>query len=207
MEKLLYEDLDSIKRFGLLKEIPDFLEKGLSDNIILRDYQKEAFKYIITCMENEELSKNKQIHTLFHMATGSGKTVIMASLILYLYTKGYRNFLFFVNQTNVLEKTRENFLNSLSNKYLFANTLEYLGEKVKINEVENFMGISKNSNDINIYFTTTQKLHLDLFAPKENSITFKDFEDEKVVFISDESHHVNTMTKKLTKNEEADKNS
>ena len=80
-------------------------------------------------------------------------------------------------------------------------------KKAKINEVENFMGISKNSNDINIYFTTTQKLHLDLFAPKENSITFKDFEDEKVVFISDESHHVNTMTKKLTKNEEADKNS
>lgn len=205
--KYLYEDLDSIKRFGLLKEMPDFLEKGLSDNILLRDYQKETFRYFITYMENEELSKNKQIHTLFHMATGSGKTVIMAGLILYLYTKGYRNFLFFVNQTNVLEKTRENFLNSLSNKYLFANTLEYLGEKLKINEVDNFMGISKNSNDINICFTTTQKLHLDLFAPKENSITFKDFEDEKVVFISDESHHVNTMTKKLTKNEEADKNS
>lgn len=205
--KYLYEDLDSIKRFGLLKEMPDFLEKGLSDNILLRDYQKEAFGYFITYMENEELSKNKQIHTLFHMATGSGKTAIMAGLILYLYTKGYRNFLFFVNQTNVLEKTRENFLNSLSNKYLFANTLEYSGEKVKINEVDNFMGISKNSNDINICFTTTQKLHLDLFAPKENSITFKDFEDEKVVFISDESHHVNTMTKKLTKNEEADKNS
>lgn len=205
--KYLYEDLDSIKRFGLLKEMPDILEKGLSDNILLRDYQKETFRYFITYMENEELSKNKQIHTLFHMATGSGKTVIMAGLILYLYTKGYRNFLFFVNQTNVLEKTRENFLNSLSNKYLFANTLEYLGEKLKINEVDNFMGISKNSNDINICFTTTQKLHLDLFAPKENSITFKDFEDEKVVFISDESHHVNTMTKKLTKNEEADKNS
>ncbi|MDA0062985.1 DEAD/DEAH box helicase family protein [Brachyspira hyodysenteriae] len=31
---------------------------------------------------------------MFNMATGSGKTLIMASLILYLYEKGYRNFLF-----------------------------------------------------------------------------------------------------------------
>ncbi|WAM02202.1 hypothetical protein ONA02_06490 [Mycoplasmopsis felis] len=28
----------------------------------------------------------------------------MVGLILYLYTKGYRKFLFFVNQINVLEK-------------------------------------------------------------------------------------------------------
>ena len=203
----LYEELDSINKFGFLKDLPDIIENGLSENIILRDYQKEAFQYFITYIENEELSKNKQIHTLFHMATGSGKTVIMAGLILYLYTKGYRNFLFFVNQTNILEKTKENFLNALSNKYLFNKEIEYLGDKVKIKEVDNFMGLNRLSNDINICFTTTQKLHLDLFATKENSLTYKDFEDQKIVFISDESHHVNTMTKKLTKDEEADKNS
>ena len=203
----LYEELDSINKFGFLKDLPDIIENGLSENIILRDYQKEAFQYFITYIENEELSKNKQIHTLFHMATGSGKTVIMAGLILYLYTKGYRNFLFFVNQTNILEKTKENFLNALSNKYLFSKEIEYLGDKVKIKEVDNFMGLNRLSNDINICFTTTQKLHSDLFAPKENSLTYKDFEDQKIVFISDESHHVNTMTKKLTKDEEADKNS
>ena len=205
--RFLYEELDSIKKFGFLKELPDILEAGLSENIFLRDYQKEAFKYFITYVENEELSKNKQIHTLFHMATGSGKTVIMAGLILYLYTKGYRNFLFFVNQTNILEKTKENFLNCLSNKYLFSKEIEYFGDKIKIKEVDNFMGLDSLSKDINICFTTTQKLHFDLLAPKENSLTYKDFEDTKTVFISDESHHVNTMTKKLTKNEEADKNS
>lgn len=138
---------------------------------------------------------------------GSGKTVIMAGLILYLYTKGYRNFLFFVNQTNILEKTKENFLNNLSNKYLFSKEIEYLGDKVKINAVDNFMGLNSLSNDINICFTTTQKLHFDLLDPKENSLTYKDFEDTKIVFISDESHHVNTMTKRLTKDEEADRNS
>lgn len=205
--RFLYEDLDSIKKFGFLKELPDILESGLSEKIFLRDYQKEAFQYFISYMENEDLSKNKQIHTLFHMATGSGKTVIMAGLILYLYTKGYRNFLFFVNQTNILEKTKENFLNALSNKYLFSKEIEYLGDKIKIKEVDNFMGLNSLSKDINICFTTTQKLHFDLFAPKENSLTDKDFEDQKIVFISDESHHVNTMTKRLTKDEEADKNS
>lgn len=205
--KFLYEELDSIKKFGFLKELPDIIESGLSENILLRDYQKEAFQYFITYMENEELSKNKQIHTLFHMATGSGKTVIMAGLILYLYTKGYRNFLFFVNQTNILEKTKENFLNALSNKYLFSKEIEYLGDRVKIKEVDNFMRLNSLSSDINICFTTTQKLHFDLLAPKENSLTYKDFENTKIVFISDESHHVNTMTKKMTKDEEADKNS
>lgn len=205
--KFLYEELDSINKFGFLKDLPDIIESGLSENIILRDYQKEAFQYFITYMENEELSKNKQVHTLFHMATGSGKTVIMAGLILYLYTKGYRNFLFFVNQTNILEKTKENFLNSKSNKYLFAKEIEYLAEKIKINEVNNFSAINTGSNDINICFTSTQKLHMDLFEAKENSITYKDFEDKKIVFISDESHHVNTMTKKLTIGEQEEKNS
>ena len=62
--RFLYEELDSIKRFGFLKELPDIIDSGLSENIILRDYQKEAFRYFITYVENEELSKNKQIHTL-----------------------------------------------------------------------------------------------------------------------------------------------
>ena len=121
----LYEELDSIKKFGFLKELPDIIESGLSENIFLRDYQKEAFQYFITYVENEELSKNKQIHTLFHMATGSGKTVIMAGLILYLYTKGYRNFLFFVNQTNILEKTKENFFYFFLTYYLHNYLIMY----------------------------------------------------------------------------------
>src|SRR5438067_442729 len=52
------------------------------------------------------------------MATGSGKTLMMAGLILYLYEKGYRNFLFFVNSTNIIDKTRDNFLNDTSINYL-----------------------------------------------------------------------------------------
>ena len=201
MERFLYEKLDVSREIGAIKEIPNFLKQGLSKRIELREYQKEAFENFITYFENEKLNKNKQIHTLFHMATGSGKTVIMAGLILYLYEKGYRNFLFFVNQTNILEKTKDNFINVLSNKYLFNEDLNYLGEKVKINVVDNFQRDIFKNNNINICFTTIQKLHLDLFENKENAMTGDDFENNKVVFISDESHHVNTFTKNKTKEE------
>ena len=201
MERFLYEKLDVSREIGAIKEIPNFLKQGLSKRIELREYQKEAFENFITYFENEKLNKNRQIHTLFHMATGSGKTVIMAGLILYLYVKGYRNFLFFVNQTNILEKTKDNFINVLSNKYLFNEDLNYLGEKVKINVVNNFQRDIFKNNNINICFTTIQKLHLDLFENKENAMTGDDFENNKVVFISDESHHVNTFTKKKTKEE------
>ena len=201
MERFLYEKLDVSREIGAIKEIPNFLKQGLSKRIELREYQKEAFENFITYFENEKLNKNKQVHTLFHMATGSGKTVIMAGLILYLYEKGYRNFLFFVNQTNILEKTKDNFINILSNKYLFNEDLNYLGEKVKINVVDNFQRDIFKNNNINICFTTIQKLHLDLFENKENAMTGDDFENNKVVFISDESHHVNTFTKNRTKEE------
>ncbi|ERK51399.1 DEAD/DEAH box helicase family protein [Leptotrichia wadei] len=201
MERFLYEKLDVSREIGAIKEIPNFLKQGLSKRIELREYQKEAFENFITYFENEKLNKNKQIHTLFHMATGSGKTVIMAGLILYLYEKGYRNFLFFVNQTNILEKTKDNFINVLSNKYLFNEDLNYLGEKVKMNVVDNFQRDIFKNNNINICFTTIQKLHLDLFENKENAMTGDDFENNKVVFISDESHHVNTFTKNRTKEE------
>lgn len=200
-EQFLYEKLDVAKEVGMGIDFPEIIKSGLSKKISLREYQIDAFTNFALYFDNDGLRKNKQVHTLFHMATGSGKTVIMAGLILYLYTKGYRKFLFFVNQTNVLEKTIDNFINPLSNKYLFNDVVEYLGKKVKIKRVENFSG-NVLDDDIEILFTTTQKLHMDLFEAKENSLTYDDFENNKVVFISDESHHINSLTKKPTKDEE-----
>ncbi len=200
-EQYLYQELDVLNKVGALEDLPEYIESNLNENIVLRDYQEEAFRYFITYCESD-LIKNKQIHTLFHMATGSGKTVIMTGLILYLYTKGYRKFLFFVNQKNIIEKTKENFLNPSSIKYLFADTIELMGDIVPIKEVENFAFYDKKA--INICFTSTQKLHLDLNFPRENSPTIEDFEDEKIVLISDESHHINTVTKGLTKTEKSE---
>ncbi|MCZ9897186.1 DEAD/DEAH box helicase family protein [Brachyspira hyodysenteriae] len=59
---------------------------------MLRPYQVNSLQYFIAYLNEYDNNKNK--HLMFNMATGSGKTLIMASLILYLYEKGYRNFLF-----------------------------------------------------------------------------------------------------------------
>lgn len=200
-EQYLYQQIDAIKNAGFLKDLPEYIGPNLNPNIALRDYQEDAFRYFITYVESK-LRKSKQIHTLFHMATGSGKTVIMAGLILYLYTQGYRKFLFFVNQNNIIEKTKENFLNQNSMKYLFADAIELMGEQVQVKKTDTFAFYDNRA--INICFTSTQQLHLDMNFPKENAPTIEDFEDEKIVLISDESHHINTATKGLTKTEKAD---
>jgi type III restriction enzyme len=44
----------------------------------------------------------------------------MAAVILEKYQQGERNFIFFVNNDNILTKTKDNFLESASGKYLFA---------------------------------------------------------------------------------------
>lgn len=195
----LHQQLDFLRDLGKGEELPDSITENLSEHIVLRSYQEDAFTNFLLFCNTPKLRKNKQPHLLFHMATGSGKTVMMAGLILHYYSQGYRNFLFFVNQTTVLEKTRANFLNPASGKYLFAPSIQIDGKQVAVREVDNFA--SPDPDAINLCFTTTQKLHYDLTFTKENSITVEDFEDDKTVLISDESHHVNTRTKKATKEE------
>lgn len=192
----LYEQLEVLRKTKNIKAMPKYIKNNLNPKFELRKYQYEAFENFITYFENEGL-RQKPTNTLFHMATGSGKTLIMSGLILYLYNKGYRNFLFFVNRDNIVNKTKINFLDASSSKYLFADEININGEKIKINEVNNFQNV--NSDDINICFTTIQSLHLNLNFAKENNLTFDDFKDKKIVLISDEAHHLNSFTKKIRK--------
>ena len=179
-------------------ELPDIsgcILENLNNFLELRPYQKEAFSRFIYYYNNDNLRK-KPTHLLYQMATGSGKTIIMAGLILFLYSKGYRNFIFFVNNKNIIQKTKDNFLNAHSIKYLFNDNIVINNKKININEVSNFQC---NISDININFTTIQGLHNRINNPKENSITYEDFIDKKIVMISDEAHHINTETKKKSK--------
>lgn len=188
----LYEKMDALRENGYTAELPAFIPENLNPNFELRPYQKMAFENFITHFESRNCPKPTQV--LFHMATGSGKTLIMAGLMLYLYKQGYRNFLFFVNLSNIVEKTKENFLNAASSKYLFADEIVLDGERIRINQVDNFQ--YAESDAINICFATTQSLHMDMWLTKENSMSFDDFDGRRVVLISDEAHHLNVDTKK-----------
>ncbi|MEJ5305731.1 MAG: DEAD/DEAH box helicase family protein [Ignavibacteria bacterium] len=203
---MLYETFNSLKEAHgqdyFTSRVGDEIVQNLNPRFELREYQKEAigrFDFYITEYRQRRLPS----HLLFHMATGSGKTLIMAANILQLYKRGYRNFIFFVNSVNIIEKTRDNFLNPLSEKYLFAPKIKFGEKEVLIKEVQNFEGV--NSDNINIIFTTIQGLHTRLNQPRENVLTEEDFEGKDIVLISDEAHHLQTLTRNNKNEKEIEK--
>ncbi|MCL8537399.1 DEAD/DEAH box helicase family protein [Chryseobacterium gallinarum] len=179
------------------KALAEFdLPNGITDNLRfgIRPYQEEAFRrYLYTEREDFEGKPGKPLHLLYNMATGSGKTLIMGGLMLHLYEKGYRNFLFFVNSNNIIQKTKDNFLNPQTSKYLFRDKIVINGKEVFLKQIDNFD--ESDHENINIKFTTIQQLHIDLNNSKENSVTYEDFQDKKIVLIADEAHHLNSGTK------------
>ncbi len=145
---------------------------------------------------------------MFEMATGSGKTLVMAGLILECYKQGYQNFIFFVNSTSILEKTKLNFTDSASSKYLFSENININindenteSENIEIKSINNLN--ESHNNAINIYFSTIQGLFSLFTKAKENAITIEDLKDQKLVFLADEAHHLNTETKKKLNDSEA----
>lgn len=193
----LHEKIDVLRENGYISNMPTYISDNINPAFELRPYQITAFENFITHFESPKCPHPTQV--LFHMATGSGKTLIMAGLMLYLYRKGYRNFLFFVNLSTIVKKTEDNFLNAASSKYLFAEEIVLDGERIAIKKVSNFQ--SADPDAINICFSTTQGLHTDIWVTKENGISFDDFDDVKTVLISDEAHHLDVSTKKLSQEE------
>ena len=84
----------------LINPLPNYLINNLKHN--LHEYQKQALEDFIFYVEADEDPKTKTdlrdkdepIHVMFNMATGSGKTLIMAANILYFIKRGYKKFLF-----------------------------------------------------------------------------------------------------------------
>ncbi|MCT2406615.1 DEAD/DEAH box helicase family protein [Chryseobacterium antibioticum] len=190
----LYDTL--LQEFGKRAISQISIPTQISDNLKFsqRPYQQEAFQRFILCHSESFVGKpNKPLHLLYNMATGSGKTLVMAGLMLQLYEKGYRNFLFFVNSNNIIQKTKDNFLNPQTSKYLFNDKVVINGKEVFLKQIDNFD--EADHENINIKFTTIQQLHIDLNNTKENSVTYEDFADKKIVMIADEAHHLSSGTK------------
>ena len=188
-DKKLYEEVISeIGNQGLREiEIPGYIVENISKE--LRPYQENGLKYYFG---NKKYFKKR--HLMFNMATGSGKTLMMASLILDCYKEGYRDFIFFVNSTAILEKTKYNFADKNSNKYLFKENIIIDSKNVEINIIDSLDDSKEDC--INIHFTTIQTLYSILKRERENAITFDDLVDRKLVFLADEAHHLNADTKK-----------
>ncbi|EAL2921697.1 DEAD/DEAH box helicase, partial [Campylobacter coli] len=72
-------------------------------------------------------------------------------------------------------------------------------KNIEINIINNLFE-SKNEC-INIYFTTIQALFSLFKNERENSLSFEDLKDEKLVFLADEAHHLNSNTKSKNENE------
>ena len=191
-EQFLYEQLNVLSQFGAIShELPDCIRENLKPNFEIRPYQTEAFSRMAFFLKSDFDGKQpRPYHLLFNMATGSGKTMVMAGAMLYLYEQGYRNFIFFVNSNNIIQKTKDNFLNANTSKYLFAEKIIIGGEPVQVCEVENFD--EADDKAINIKFVSIQMLTSGLLLNvRENGLSFENFENKKLVLIGDEAHHNN----------------
>src|SRR5699024_12657495 len=93
-----------------------------------RYYQDAALRFFHYSQTDASFRFRNVNHVLFNMATGSGKTVLMAGLILFIYQEHvYQNFLFLVNTIGVLIKTIDNLNNQVSVQNLYTHDIEIDG--------------------------------------------------------------------------------
>jgi len=184
-----------------IKAIPGYITENLKYDPYL--FQKEAIENFIFYMESEinpvtqadfRSDRSKPVHLMFNMATGSGKTLVMAANIIYLLNQGYKKFLFVTNQTNILNKTKENLTNVQHQKYLFTPKLNLKSKVIKLKEVEKF----SNTDNFEIRYTTIHKLHSELSpnSIRENVNSQDELNKLNIAILADEAHHFNVDSNK-----------
>ncbi|WGN90357.1 DEAD/DEAH box helicase family protein [Ligilactobacillus faecis] len=192
----LLEEINKFQQTSLLEadealdyKVGDYISDNLKHE--LRPYQAQAL-YALNYTQTRDKKYNQ---LLFNMATGSGKTDTMASVILYMYVEyGYQNFVFVANTNAVVSKTRENFLNDNSPKYLFNTPISIDGQRVEIRAVNRFPVVQK-PGIIYLKLTTIQSLANELGSSRENGLTYEELKKNKLVVLADEAHHFNASTK------------
>lgn len=180
---------------SIFTQLPNFYYVDENLKHTLRQYQQAAL-FHLNWSQRQPNSDEEYNQLMFNMATGSGKTDVMAAIILYYFKEfEYTNFLFVSNTAAVVDKTRDNFINSASSKYLFSDPINIDGNRVNIKSVESFP-INQEPNTIYLKLSTVQSLSNELYDPQENALTFDDLKKHKIVILADEAHHFNAQTKK-----------
>ena len=193
-DKYLFEELKS-KAYELdirKPHIPDYIINNLKFDLF--QWQKDALLNFLLYQEIKIAEEHKNpTHLLFNMATGTGKTLLMAAVILYYYKQGKNKFIFFVNQNNIVGKTEDNLTNPLHNKYLFQSNIVIDDVLVNIKKVDTF---SNYDDAIQIVFTTIHALHNSVYKVKEDALFLAQLQKDDIVMLGDEAHHLNAATKK-----------
>lgn len=195
MAEMLHDRIEN-QLFKQYPDIPNYIIDNLNHR--LRPYQEEAVQRLMYLNEQDESNLYNKL--MFNMATGSGKTLVLAASVLYLFKeKGYQNFLFFVNSTAIVNKTYDNLTNTSSSKYLFnPEGIVIDGIVINIQVVDNYP-VLPDENTIYLKLTTINALHDKLNYPRENEITYEDLAQFPIVLLADEAHHLNVSTKKKGK--------
>lgn len=195
IKKLENPSMFSNQKF--IERIPNYIVDNLKHD--LRTYQKHAIQNL-DYVEHIDSDIHNYDQLLFYMATGSGKTDIMASIILYMYKEfGYQCFLFTVSSNAVINKTKDNLINKESFKYLYNNSINIDGKNIIIKEVSIYPDILEEGV-IYILLSSIQTLSSMIYSPKENGISEYDLSKQKLVILADEAHHFNVQTKSNKKN-------
>jgi type III restriction enzyme len=80
--EILIEELG--KRTIYKTELPRVITDNLKPSFTVRRYQERTFQFFVNYWQELFEGKPRQNHQLlFHMATGCGKTLIMAGIMLY----------------------------------------------------------------------------------------------------------------------------
>ncbi|WP_049386876.1 DEAD/DEAH box helicase family protein [Staphylococcus epidermidis] len=195
MSEMLHDRIEN-QLFLQYPDIPNYIIDNLNHR--LRPYQEEAVQRLMYLEEQDEGNLYNKL--MFNMATGSGKTLVLAASVLYLFKeKGYQYFLFFVNSTAIVNKTYDNLTNTSSSKYLFnPEGIVIDGKLINIQVVDNYP-VLPDENTIYLKLTTINALHDKLNYPRENEITYEDLAQFPIVLLADEAHHLNVSTKKKGK--------
>lgn len=195
--RILCEDLEIAHNYGLKAEaFPKDVLASL--RYPLYPWQQKALDNFMLAMQQRKTKVEERGHEVFthymlNLATGAGKTLLMAALMLYYYKQGRRYFIFFTSDRNIVGKTQANFINKSHAKYQFADQIVINGQQVRIREVEHF---SAFSDDLQIKFTTIHKLHNDLNSENENALLLSELQKVDIVMLADEAHHLNATTRK-----------
>lgn len=171
-------------------DIPQYITENLKHPLF--EWQNTALTKLLTFQAvQEKKEETGPVHLMFNMATGSGKTLLMAAAILQYYRQGYKHFLFFVNRKNIVDKTENNFIDGAHAKYLFREKIVIDDKTINISKVETF---SDDPQGIEIKFTSIQKLYNDIHIQRENRATLEELNSKDIVMLADEAHHLNANT-------------